>query len=283
MIESLLIANRGEIACRIIRTARRLGVRTVAVFSEADRGALHVRLADAAVLIGPAPASESYLDAGRVLDAARSSGAAAIHPGYGFLSENAAFAGACGNAGIVFVGPPEESILAMGSKSDARQLMASAGVPVLPGYDSEDQSDERLRDAARELGFPLLIKPTAGGGGKGMRVVRAGGEFDEALAAARREAGKAFGDQRVLLERFVEQGRHVEIQVFADQHGNAVHLFERDCSLQRRHQKVIEEALAPELDEATRERMGGAAVAAARAVGYEGAGTVEFLFDGKAF
>jgi 3-methylcrotonyl-CoA carboxylase alpha subunit len=283
MIESLLIANRGEIACRIIRTARRLGVRTVAVFSEADRGALHVRLADAAVLIGPAPASESYLDAGRVLDAARSSGAAAIHPGYGFLSENAAFAGACRNAGIVFVGPPEESILAMGSKSEARQLMASAGVPVLPGYDSEDQSDERLRDAARELGFPLLIKPTAGGGGKGMRVVRAGGEFDEALAAARREAGKAFGDQRVLLERFVEQGRHVEIQVFADQHGNAVHLFERDCSLQRRHQKVIEEALAPELDEATRERMGGAAVAAARAVGYEGAGTVEFLFDGKAF
>jgi 3-methylcrotonyl-CoA carboxylase alpha subunit len=283
MIDSLLIANRGEIACRVIRTARRLGVRTIAVYSEADRDALHTRLADEAVLVGPAAARDSYLDIGRILDAARETRARAIHPGYGFLSENAAFARACREAGVVFVGPPEDAILRMGSKSEARRLMAAAGVPVLPGYDEDDQSEARLAREARRLGFPLLIKPTAGGGGKGMRIVRSAADFAEALAGARREAAKSFGDDRVLLERFVEGGRHVEIQVFADSHGSAVHLFERDCSLQRRHQKVIEEAPAPGVDESTREAMGAAAVAAARAVAYEGAGTVEFLFDGRDF
>ena len=283
MLESVLIANRGEIACRVIRTARRLGLRTIAVHSEADRGALHTRLADVAVPIGPAAARESYLNVERILEAAREQGAASIHPGYGFLSENAAFARACRDAGIVFVGPPENAILSMGSKSGARQLMASAGVPVLPGYDGDDQSATRLEAEAARLGFPLLIKPTAGGGGKGMRIVRAAADFAEALAGARREAAKSFNDDRVLLERFVEKGRHVEIQVFADGRGHAVHLFERDCSLQRRHQKVIEEAPAPGLAEATREAMGAAAVAAARAVGYQGAGTVEFLYDGREF
>ena len=283
MPESLLIANRGEIACRVIRTARRLGVRTIAVHSAADRGALHARLADVAVEIGGAAARDSYLDAGRILAAARETGAAAIHPGYGFLSENAGFARACREAGIVFVGPPEDAILRMGSKSGARQLMAGAGVPVLPGYDGDDQSDARLQTEAQRLGLPLLIKPTAGGGGKGMRVVRSAAEFGEALAGARREAARSFGDDRVLLERFVERGRHVEIQVFADRHGNAVHLFERDCSLQRRHQKVIEEAPAPGLSDATREAMGAAAVAAARAVDYQGAGTIEFLYEDRGF
>jgi 3-methylcrotonyl-CoA carboxylase alpha subunit len=283
MLQSLLIANRGEIACRVIRTARRLGVRTIAIYSEADRGALHTRLADRAVPVGPAAARESYLDAGRILEAARATGAVAIHPGYGFLSENAGFARACREAGVTFVGPPEQAILRMGSKSEARQLMSSTGVPVLPGYDGDDQSEARLEREAARLGFPLLIKPTAGGGGKGMRIVRAAAEFSEALAAARREAAKSFGDDRVLLERFVENGRHVEIQVFADAHGSVVHLFERDCSLQRRHQKVIEEAPAAGLDERTREAMGAAAVAAARAVAYQGAGTVEFLYDGREF
>jgi len=283
MLQSLLIANRGEIACRIIRTARRLGLRTIAVHSEADRGALHTRLADEAIEIGPAEARQSYLSIERILEAARSAGAQAIHPGYGFLSENAAFARACHAAGIVFVGPPAEAIDRMGSKSEARQLMAAAGVPVLPGYDGEDQSDGILEAEARRLGLPLLVKPTAGGGGKGMRIVRKAPELGEALASARREALKAFGDPRLLLERFVEKGRHVEIQVFADTHGEAVHLFERDCSLQRRHQKVIEEAPAPGLDAATRDAMGAAAVAAARAVGYVGAGTVEFLYDGREF
>jgi 3-methylcrotonyl-CoA carboxylase alpha subunit len=283
MPDSLLIANRGEIACRIIRTARRMGVRTIAVYSEADRGALHARLADEAFEIGPAEARQSYLEAGRILAVARETRAAAIHPGYGFLSENAAFARACRDAGVVFVGPPAESIERMGSKSEARQLMAAAGVPVLPGYDGEDQSDGALEAEALRLGFPLLVKPTAGGGGKGMRVVHAPDDLGEALAGARREALKAFGDPRLLLERFVEKGRHVEIQVFADTHGAAVHLFERDCSLQRRHQKVIEEAPAPDLATATRVAMGEAAVAAARAVGYVGAGTVEFLYDGRGF
>jgi 3-methylcrotonyl-CoA carboxylase alpha subunit len=283
MPDSLLIANRGEIACRIIRTARRLGVRTIAVHSVADRDALHARLADEAVEIGPAEARLSYLDVARILEAARETRAAAIHPGYGFLSENAAFARACHAAGVVFVGPPAEAIERMGSKSEARQLMAAAGVPVLPGYDGEDQSDGVLEAEALRLGFPLLVKPTAGGGGKGMRIVRARGELGEALAAARREALKAFGDPRLLLERFVEKGRHVEIQVFADTRGGALHLFERDCSLQRRHQKVIEEAPAPGLPAGTRAAMGEAAVAAARAVGYAGAGTVEFLYDGREF
>ncbi len=283
MPDSLLIANRGEIACRIIRTARRMGVRTIAVHSVADRGALHTRLADEAVEIGPAEARQSYLSVDRILAAARNAQAAAIHPGYGFLSENAAFARACAEAGIVFVGPPPGAIDRMGSKSEARLLMAAAGVPVLPGYDGEDQSDGVLEAEAKRLGFPLLVKPTAGGGGKGMRVVRSQAELAEALAGARREAAKAFGNPRLLLERFVEKGRHVEIQVFADTHGEAVHLFERDCSLQRRHQKVIEEAPAPGLDAATRQAMGAAAVAAARAVGYVGAGTVEFLYDGREF
>ena len=283
MLKSLLIANRGEIACRVIRTARRLGVRTVAVFSDADRGALHVRLADEAVCIGPAAARESYLNAERILALAREHGCESIHPGYGFLSENASFARACAAAGVVFIGPPAAAIDRMGSKSEARRLMAAAGVPVLPGYDDDDQSDAALVAATERLRFPLLIKPTAGGGGKGMRVVRETAEFAEALAGARREAAKAFGDDRVLLERFVEKGRHVEIQVFADAHGSAVHLFERDCSLQRRHQKVVEEAPAPGLSESTREAMGAAAVAAARAVDYRGAGTVEFLYDGREF
>ena len=281
MFESVLIANRGEIACRVIRTARRLGVRTIAVYSEADRHAAHVALADESVAIGPAAARDSYLRIDRILAAARDAGATAIHPGYGFLSENEAFARACREAGIVFVGPPADAIRRMGSKSEARILMAAAGVPVLPGYDGAEQGAARLAAEATRLGFPLLIKPTAGGGGKGMRVVRAASEFAEALAAAQREASKAFGDERVLLERFVETGRHVEIQVFADGHGGAVHLFERDCSLQRRHQKVIEEAPAPGLDDATRAAMGQAAVAAARAVDYRGAGTVEFLYDGR--
>jgi 3-methylcrotonyl-CoA carboxylase alpha subunit len=283
MLESVLIANRGEIACRVIRSARRLGLRTIAVYSAADRGALHAHLADEAIEIGPEEARQSYLDASRILAAARATRAAAVHPGYGFLAENAAFARACRDAGLVFVGPPAEAIERMGSKSEARLLMAAAGVPVLPGYDGDDQSEGRLEAEARRLGFPLLIKPTAGGGGKGMRVVRAPAGFAEALAGARREAGKAFGDPRVLLERYVELGRHVEIQVFADTLGNTIHLFERDCSLQRRHQKVIEEAPAPGLAETTRAAMGAAAVAAARAVGYAGAGTVEFLFDGREF
>jgi 3-methylcrotonyl-CoA carboxylase alpha subunit len=283
MLQSVLIANRGEIACRVIRTARRLGLRTVAVYSEADRDALHTRLADAAVCIGPAPARESYLDGAKILAVAREQGCDCVHPGYGFLSENAEFARACALAGVVFIGPPPSAIDRMGSKSEARRLMAAAGVPVLPGYDDDDQSDASLLAASSWLGFPLLIKPTAGGGGKGMRIVRTAADFAEALAGARREAAKSFGDDRVLLERFVERGRHVEIQVFADAQGNAVHLHERDCSLQRRHQKVIEEAPAPGLTDATRHAMGTAAVAAARAVAYQGAGTVEFLYDGREF
>jgi 3-methylcrotonyl-CoA carboxylase alpha subunit len=283
MLQSLLIANRGEIACRIIRTARRLGIRTIAVYSSADRGALHTLLADEAVEIGPAEARQSYLAIDRILQAARDTRAAAVHPGYGFLAENADFARACHAAGIVFVGPPADAIDRMGSKSVARQLMAAAGVPVLPGYDGDDQSDGVLETEARRLGFPLLMKPSAGGGGKGMRIVRSSAELGDALAGARREASKAFGDSKLLLERFVEQGRHVEIQVFADMHGATVHLFERDCSLQRRHQKVIEEAPAPGLSAATREALCSAAVAAARVVGYVGAGTVEFLYDGRDF
>ena len=283
MLDSVLIANRGEIACRVIRTARRLGLRTIAVYSDADRAALHVQMADESVRLGPAAARDSYLHVERILAAAHDTRASAIHPGYGFLAENAAFADACREAGVVFVGPPADAIRRMGSKSEARRLIAAAGVPVLPGYDEEEQSFERLEREAGRVGFPLLIKPTAGGGGKGMRVVRSAAELAEALAGARREAIKSFGDDRVLLERFVEKGRHVEIQVFADAHGGAVHLFERDCSLQRRHQKVIEEAPAPGLADTTRQAMGAAAVAAARAVGYEGAGTVEFLYDGRGF
>ena len=281
MLTSLLIANRGEIACRIIRTARRMGLRTIAVFSEADRDALHVRLADEAVAIGPAPASESYLDIEKILAAARQTRADAIHPGYGFLSENAAFAEACERAGIVFVGPPAAAIRAMGLKDGAKALMEKAGVPVVPGFHGEMQDPTFLRQKAYEIGYPVLIKAVAGGGGKGMRRVDKAIEFDDALQSAMREAKNAFGDPRVLIEKFVTNPRHVEIQIFADGHGNAVHLFERDCSAQRRHQKVIEEAPAPGMSEEVRKAMGDAAVAAALAVGYVGAGTVEFIADGS--
>ncbi len=277
MLESVLIANRGEIACRIVRTCRRLGVRTVAVFSDADRDALHVRLADEAVRIGPPPPGESYLKIEALLDAARRTGAAAIHPGYGFLSERAAFARAVSDAGLVWIGPPAAAIEAMGGKDTAKRLMRAAGVPVVPGYDDEDQDDARLAGAAAEIGFPVLLKAAAGGGGKGMRIVEGAGDLGEALAAARREALGAFGDGRMIVEKYLRRPRHVEIQVFADRHGNAVHLFERDCSLQRRHQKVLEESPAPGLPAATRAAMGAAGVAAARAVGYVNAGTVEFL------
>jgi 3-methylcrotonyl-CoA carboxylase alpha subunit len=279
MFASVLIANRGEIACRVMKTARRLGLRTIAVYSEADAGALHVAMADEAHLIGPAPAPRSYLDMDKVLAVARKAGADCIHPGYGFLSENAAFAEACDSAGVVFVGPPADAIRAMGLKDAAKALMAQAGVPVVPGYHGDDQDPESLAAHAGETGYPLLIKAVAGGGGKGMRRVDEASAFEAALASCRREAKNAFGDERVLIERFVTAPRHVEIQVFADAHGNCVHLFERDCSLQRRHQKVIEEAPAPGMSEAMRAAMGAAAVAAAEAVGYRGAGTVEFIAD----
>ena len=279
MFSRLLIANRGEIACRVIRTARHLGIRTIAVHSDADAHALHVAMADEAVRIGPAPARESYLDIRAVLAAARETKAEAIHPGYGFLSENAEFADACAKAGIVFVGPPADAIRAMGLKDRAKALMQKAGVAVVPGYLGDDQSTERLAREAAGIGYPVLIKAVAGGGGKGMRRVDEAGEFASALEGAKREAKSAFGDDRVLVEKYVSRPRHVEVQVFADSHGHAVHLFERDCSLQRRHQKVIEEAPAPGMSEAMRARMGEAAVKAALAVGYVGAGTVEFIAD----
>ena len=279
MLSSLLIANRGEIARRIIRTARRLGVRTVAVYSEADAASPHVREADAAVLIGPPHAAESYLLGDRIIEAARESGAQAIHPGYGFLSENAAFAEAVLAAGMIWVGPPPPAIRAMGLKDAAKRLMAEAGVPTTPGYLGEDQSEARLAQEAKAIGFPVLIKAVAGGGGKGMRRVERAGDFAAALAAARREAKAAFGDDRVLLETYVNRPRHIEVQVFADRHGAAVHLFERDCSLQRRHQKVIEEAPAPGMSDDVRAAVCGAAVKAALAVDYVGAGTVEFIAD----
>jgi len=279
MIESLLIANRGEIARRIIRTARRLGVRTVAVYSEADARAPHVAEADEAVLIGPAPARESYLVAEKILAAAKQTGAQAIHPGYGFLSENAAFAQAVKDAGLIWVGPPPAAINAMGLKDAAKSLMIAAGVPCTPGYLGDDQSAARLATEAKAIGFPVLIKAVAGGGGKGMRKVEAEGDFLAALASCRREAAASFGDDKVLLEKYVTRPRHIEVQVFGDSHGNVVHLYERDCSLQRRHQKVIEEAPAPGMDAATRAAVCDAAVKAARAVNYEGAGTVEFIAD----
>ena len=279
MISSLLIANRGEIARRIIRTARRLGVRTVAVYSQADADAPHVREADEAVLLGPPAARESYLAADKILAAARATGAEAIHPGYGFLSENADFAEAVQAAGLVWVGPPASAIRAMGLKDAAKRLMAEAGVPVTPGYLGDDQDPTRLAAEAAKIGWPVLIKAVAGGGGKGMRKVEAAGDFASALASATREAKAAFGDEKVLLEKYVTRPRHIEVQVFGDTFGNVVHLFERDCSLQRRHQKVIEEAPAPGMDEATRAALCGAAVRAAQAVGYVGAGTVEFIAD----
>jgi 3-methylcrotonyl-CoA carboxylase alpha subunit len=277
MFSSILIANRGEIACRVMRTARRLGIRTVAVYSAADEAALHVRMADEAVCIGPAPARESYLHIDRVVAAALASGAEAVHPGYGFLSESAPFATACSQAGLRFIGPPPEAIRAMGSKSAAKSLLQAAGVPLTPGYHGADQDAQMLADEAARIGFPVLIKASAGGGGKGMRRVDRPADFGAALAACRREALASFGSDQVLVEKYILQPRHIEIQVFADTHGNAVHLFERDCSVQRRHQKVLEEAPAPGMTPQRREAMGQAAVRVARSVGYVGAGTVEFI------
>ena len=279
MFTKILIANRGEIACRVIKTARRLGISTVAVYSEADATARHVTLADEAVEIGPASVRDSYLRGDRIIAAAQRTGAAAIHPGYGFLSENAGFAEDCTAAGLVFVGPGAAAIRAMGSKSAAKSLIENTGVPVVPGYHGDDQSDDLLRAEADRIGYPVLLKPSAGGGGKGMRVVREALQFDAALAAARREASASFGDAHMLIEKFVTQPRHIEVQVFADAHGNVLHLFERDCSVQRRHQKIIEEAPAPGLTDRQRLTMGQAAVDAAKAVGYLGAGTVEFIVD----
>ncbi|HKY82893.1 MAG TPA: acetyl/propionyl/methylcrotonyl-CoA carboxylase subunit alpha [Sphingobium sp.] len=279
MIKSLLIANRGEIACRVIRTARRLGIRTVAVYSDADAQALHVRLADEAVHIGAAPVRESYLLGERIIAAARESGAEAIHPGYGFLSENADFAQAVMDAGIIWVGPDPASITAMGLKDAAKALMADAGVPVTPGYLGENQEPAFLAEQAASIGYPVLIKAVAGGGGKGMRLVETPSEFADALESCQREAASSFGNAHVLIEKFIQRPRHIEVQIFGDRHGNIVHLFERDCSLQRRHQKVIEEAPAPGMDAQTREALCAAAVRAAKAVNYVGAGTIEFIAD----
>ncbi|MDG2536147.1 biotin carboxylase N-terminal domain-containing protein [Dyella jiangningensis] len=285
MFERVLIANRGEIACRVIRTCRRLGLHTIAVYSEADANAQHVRLADEAWPIGGPRPTESYLRGDAILDVARKSGAQAIHPGYGFLSENTAFARACTDAGITFIGPRPESIDAMGSKAAAKALMEKHDVPLVPGYHGEDQSNDVLAEQARRTGFPLMIKAAAGGGGKGMRIVRSEKEFADALASAQREAASAFGDTRVILERYVEHPRHIEFQVFGDTHGNVIHLNERECSAQRRYQKVLEETPSPFLDSARRAAMGAAAVAAAKAVNYVGAGTVEFIVgqDGEFF
>jgi len=280
MIRRLLVANRGEIAVRIMRACDELGIETVAVYSDADKDALHVRAARHAYRLGPATAAESYLSIARLLEAARETGADAIHPGYGFLAENAAFARACREAGLIFVGPPPEAIAAMGSKIAARQTMQAAGVPVVPGETPTDQSDAALIAAAHRAGFPMLVKASAGGGGKGMRVVRDESELATAIAGARHEATSAFGDGTLYVERLVERPRHVEIQIMADAHGHAVHLFERDCSTQRRHQKVIEESPSPALTPSLRKEMGDAAVKAALAVGYQNAGTVEFLLEG---
>jgi 3-methylcrotonyl-CoA carboxylase alpha subunit len=279
----ILIANRGEIACRVIRTARRLGIATVAVFSEADERALHVEFADEGWPIGPPPARESYLSIEAILGVARKSGAEAVHPGYGFLSENAEFAEACEAAGIAFIGPPVPAIRVMGSKAAAKALMQQHGVPLVSGYHGEDQDPHRLLDEAERIGFPVLIKASAGGGGRGMRIVSGAADFAPALAGAQREAQAAFGNDRVLIEKYLLRPRHIEVQVFADRHGNTIHLFERDCSIQRRHQKVLEEAPAPGLDAKRRGALGQAAVAAATAVGYIGAGTVEFIAEANAF
>ncbi len=277
MIKKLLIANRGEIACRIIRTANRMGIATVAVYSEADASAMHVRNADQAYLIGPAPAVDSYLNRTALLRAAKQSGSDAIHPGYGFLAENADFAQAVRDAGLVFIGPPTQAIRDMGAKDNAKALMHAAEVPIVPGYYGADQSTRRLTGEAEAMGFPVLLKAALGGGGKGMRIVPSKQTLRQAIDSAKREAQAAFADDRLLIERYLSNTRHIEVQVFADSHGHVVHLFERDCSLQRRHQKVIEEAPAPGLTSDLRERMGRAAIAAAKAVSYEGAGTIEFL------
>lgn len=278
-MQKILIANRGEIAVRVMNTARAMGLKTVAVYSEADTNALFVEQADEAYLIGPAPARDSYLRAEKILDVAKRCGADAVHPGYGFLSENAEFADACDLAGVTFIGPPSSAIRAMGLKDKAKALMAEAGVPVVPGYHGEEQSLDFLAKQAQEIGYPVLIKAVAGGGGKGMRRVDRAEDFAAALESAKREGDAAFGDARVLVEKYLLKPRHIEIQVFADAHGNAVYLFERDCSLQRRHQKVVEEAPAPLMPESLRHAMGEAAVKAALAIGYQGAGTVEFIVD----
>src|SRR5258708_744884 len=278
---SLLIANRGEIACRVIRTAKAMGLRTVAVYSEADRGAMHVAVADEAVLLGPARARDSYLNIERVIEAARQSGAEAVHPGYGFLSENAEFAQACAKAGLVFVGPTAAMMTAMGSKSGSKMLMEKAGVPLVPGYHGEAQDEQTLAKAADKIGFPVLVKASAGGGGRGMRMVHSQGEVAAAIVRAKREAKAAFGDDRVLIEKFVENPRHIEVQIIGDTHGNLLSLFERECTLQRRHQKVVEEAPSPTLNAAQREAVCTAARKAAAAVNYVGAGTVEFVSNGK--
>jgi 3-methylcrotonyl-CoA carboxylase alpha subunit len=277
MFTKILIANRGEIACRVAATARRMGIKTVAVYSEADAGAKHVAVCDEAVLIGPAAAKDSYLRGDKIIEVAKATGAQAIHPGYGFLSENAEFADACQAAGLVFIGPPGSSMRAMGSKSAAKQLMEQAGVPLVPGYHGDDQDPELLQREANRIAYPVLLKASAGGGGKGMRVVERSDDFQAALASCKREAISSFGDDKVLVEKYLTRPRHIEIQVFADQHGNCVYLHERDCSVQRRHQKVLEEAPAPGMPQERRAAMGEAAVAAARAVGYVGAGTVEFI------
>ncbi|MEO0576437.1 MAG: acetyl-CoA carboxylase biotin carboxylase subunit [Pseudomonadota bacterium] len=279
MFTTLLIANRGEIACRIIRTAKRLGLRTVAVYSDADRGSLHVELADEAYHIGDSEPQQSYLVIEKIIAAATASGAEAIHPGYGFLSENAAFSRQCRDAGIAFVGPPASAIDAMGSKSRAKAIMERAGVPLLPGYHDADDSEQALLEAARNIGFPVLLKASAGGGGKGMRIVTTEAAFSSELAAAKREARNSFGDDAMLVEKYLTSPRHIEVQVFADTHGNIVHLFDRDCSIQRRHQKIVEEAPAPGLSQDVRDAMASAAIQAARAIDYVGAGTIEFLLD----
>ena len=273
----ILIANRGEIALRVMRSCHAMGIETVAVYSDADADSPHVRFAGESVHLGAATAQESYLRIEKIVEAARRTGAEAIHPGYGFLSENAEFAESCAAAGVVFIGPPPAAIRAMGLKSSARMLAAEAGAPVVPGYDGEDQSSETLRARTLKIGFPVLIKASAGGGGKGMRVVRAESEVDAAIEAARREAEKAFGDGSLLLEKYVEGARHVEVQILGDARGNLVHLFERDCSLQRRHQKVVEECPSPAVNEELRRKVGEAAVAIGRAIGYTNAGTVEFI------
>lgn len=279
MFKSVLVANRGEIACRVFRTAKRMGIRTIAVYSEADANALHVREADEAVLIGPAAARESYLDGAKVLAAAKATGAEAIHPGYGFLSENADFAEAVAAAGLIWIGPDPSSIRAMGLKDAAKELMIQAGVPVTPGYQGADQSEETLTAEAARIGYPVLIKAVAGGGGKGMKRVDDPADFAAGLASAKREGAAAFGDDRVLIERYITRPRHIEVQVFGDKHGEVVHLYERDCSLQRRHQKVIEEAPAPGMSDDVRAAVTGAAIKAAKAVNYVGAGTIEFIAD----
>lgn len=281
MFRSLLIANRGEIACRIIRSAKAMGIRTIAVYSDADENALHVQMADTAVHIGDSPAPQSYLDSTKILEAALQSGAEAVHPGYGFLSENADFAHHCAAKGIIFVGPSPHAIRAMGRKDAAKVLMREANVPVVPGYDGDNQEPEFLAQQAQDIGYPVLIKAVAGGGGRGMRRIDEAKDFVKELKAAKRESLSAFGDDHVLIEKYIEKPRHIEVQVFADAHGNTVHLFERDCSLQRRHQKVIEEAPAPGMPEKVRTLLGKAAVRAAQAVDYVGAGTVEFIVDGS--